>query len=49
MADLPIYNNLQEKASLFANGNRESFIISTRVELDRWFKDVEEAEKEEKP
>jgi len=48
MADLPIYNNLQEKTSLFANGNKESFIISTRVELDRWFKDVEDAEKEQK-
>lgn len=47
MADLPIYNTLEEKRMFFANGENESFIINTKTQLDKWFKDVEDVEKEE--
>lgn len=47
MADLPIYNNFDEKKTFFANGNDKSFIIDNKSDLDKWFKDVEEQDKEE--
>lgn len=47
MADLPIYNTLNDKRNLFANGQKESFIINDKSQLDKWFKDVEEDEKTE--
>lgn len=47
MAHLPVYNNLEEKKSFFANGNEESFIIKNRTQLDKWFKDVEDEDNEE--
>lgn len=47
MADLPIYKNLNEKRAFFSNGNRDSFVINSKEQLDKWFKDVEETEKKE--
>ncbi|MBB6271436.1 hypothetical protein HDF26_001863 [Pedobacter cryoconitis] len=47
MADLPTYNNLQEKKDFFENGEEDSFIISTRKQLDRWFNDIEDIEKQQ--
>jgi len=47
MADLPMYETLDEKKSFFANGNNPSFVINTKEELDLWFRDVEEREKNE--
>jgi hypothetical protein len=48
MADLPIYKSLNEKKSFFANGDNESFIISSTTELDRWFKDVEDLDNDQR-
>jgi len=47
VADLPVYNNLEEKRSFFANGGEESFVIKNRTQLDKWFKDVEDQDKVE--
>jgi len=47
MADLPLYNDLETKRPFFSNGNKESFMIDTKSQLDKWFKDVEDEEKSE--
>jgi hypothetical protein len=47
MADLPIYKNLNEKKTFFSNGEKPSFIINTKSELDKWFVDLEQDEKQE--
>jgi hypothetical protein len=47
MAELPIYNNLEQKRNFFSNGQKESFIIDTKSALDKWFKDVQDEEKQE--
>lgn len=47
MADLPIYNDLEQKRDFFSNGKKESFIIDTKTSLDKWFKDVQDEEKVE--
>lgn len=40
MAELQEYKTLDEKRSFFRNGDRESFVINTIEELDRWFENV---------
>lgn len=45
MAELPIYNDLEQKRNFFSNGQKESFIIDTKSALDIWFKDVQDEEK----
>lgn len=47
MADLPIYKDLKSKKTFFSNGEKLSFIINTKSELDKWFLDVEQDEKRE--
>ncbi len=48
MADLPMYENFESKKLFFGNGKEKSFIIDTKEELDKWFQDVEEADKTQK-
>lgn len=45
MADLPFYNDLNSKKPFFSNGEKESFIINSKSDLDKWFADVEADEK----
>lgn len=47
MADLPVYQTLDEKRELFSNGRLESFVIDSKTELDRWFKETQDKEREE--
>lgn len=44
MADLPIYKDLNSKKAFFSNGDKSSFIVNTKSELDKWFLDVEQDE-----
>lgn len=44
MAELPTYNNLNEKRNFFSNGQKESFVIDTKEALDKWFKHVQDEE-----
>jgi hypothetical protein len=48
MADLPMYEDFESKREYFSNGHKPSFIIDTKDELDRWFKDVDEEDKSQK-
>lgn len=45
MAELPTYNDLDQKRAFFSNGQKESFIIDTKKALDKWFNDVQNEEK----
>ncbi len=45
MADLPFYNDFEDKKRYFSNGELESFVIDSKSALDKWFKDVQEEEK----
>lgn len=45
MAELPIYNSLNEKKKLFANGEQNSFIINSKSQLDKWFDEFEQNKK----
>jgi hypothetical protein len=47
MAELPTYKDLDQKRKFFSNGQKESFMINTKTALDKWFKDVQDEEKEE--
>lgn len=47
MAELPVYTTFEEKRELFSNGQLESFVIDTKAELDHWFKDIQDKEREE--
>lgn len=47
MAELPKYNDLEQKRNFFSNGQKESFVINTKYDLDKWFKDVQDEEKQE--
>jgi hypothetical protein len=47
MAELPTYNDLEQKRKFFSNGKKESFVIDTKTALDKWFKDVQDEEKQE--
>lgn len=47
MAKLPAYNNLEQKRNFFSNGQKGSFVIETKSALDKWFKDVQDEEKQE--
>jgi hypothetical protein len=46
MAELPTYSNLEQKSKFFSNGNKASFIIDTKTDLDKWFKDVQDKKNE---
>lgn len=46
MAQLPIYNDLDEKRSFFSNGEKESFIINNTSALDKWFNEVTDEKKQ---
>jgi hypothetical protein len=34
MAELPTYKNLEEKCKFFSNGEKESFIIDTKMKFN---------------
>ena len=48
MANLPFYNNLDEKRRFFSNGQKESFIIDTKKKLEEWFEEFHKTNLEEK-
>lgn len=45
MADLQTYSTLDEKRQYFGNGEKKSFKIKTKDELEKWFEDVESTSK----
>ena len=47
MAELPVYNDLEQKRKFFSNGQKDSFVIDTKLALDKWFKDVQNEERQE--
>ena len=47
MAVLPVYKSLDEKRDFFRNKDPKSFIIDTKADLDKWFKELQNEEEEE--
>jgi hypothetical protein len=47
MANIPVYNSLEEKRKFFKND--DFFIIDKKVDLDRWFDFYSSSSKEEQP